>query len=239
MPVNSSVEIVLRAIERLSIMAGAIACIIIGYRLFIAGVSGKASLVAEATKFKLRLVNASPGLASMALGVILLITLAVSPYTRKWMHLDVTDRELTQNGHQQSNELPSQNGQIDNSVSTRSSSTSSRPVSEKLTASYVSYFGPTVLEDSRRHTRLAEIRQVRAKSKVLRELTVDNAQLGSALKSLISDAVVPLASHDADRVAYSSLSQIPVSQRTTEQNEVFKMLDQLLKELRAFSEEWK
>lgn len=51
-------------------------CIYLGYRLFVLGVSGHASLVVNATSFSGQLVNAAPGLFFAVGGIVALLLIA-------------------------------------------------------------------------------------------------------------------------------------------------------------------
>lgn len=64
--------VMFRGIERLIILLGAISTIILGALVFRWGVSGKASLIAEAKEFKFQLVNASPGILLALFGTVVL-----------------------------------------------------------------------------------------------------------------------------------------------------------------------
>jgi hypothetical protein len=55
-------HVLLRFFERALIVAVAGMCIFLGYKLFLKGISGEASLIVETGKFKFQLVNAAPGI---------------------------------------------------------------------------------------------------------------------------------------------------------------------------------
>ncbi len=62
----------LRFVEKLLALAGGILCVYLGYRLFIKGVSGEASLKVEHDKSKLQLLNSAPGIFFALFGMVLL-----------------------------------------------------------------------------------------------------------------------------------------------------------------------
>lgn len=61
-----------RGAERLLIVGAAAMSIYLGYKLFIMGVTGKASLLVQYEKSKLQLINAAPGLFFALFGALVL-----------------------------------------------------------------------------------------------------------------------------------------------------------------------
>ena len=64
--------LILRFAEKLLALLGALLCVYLGYRLFVKGVSGEASLKAEHNKFKVQLLNAAPGIFFALFGMAIL-----------------------------------------------------------------------------------------------------------------------------------------------------------------------
>ncbi len=68
-----------RGIERLLIVAGAIACVVLGTLLFRWGVRGASSVGAEGAGHKLQLTNAAPGTVLALFGMIVMLTGLLTP----------------------------------------------------------------------------------------------------------------------------------------------------------------
>jgi hypothetical protein len=71
----------MRGLERLLVVAGGIAAIVIGALLYRWGVGGQASLSVEHDRLKMQLLNASPGLFFGLFGSAILIWSLVSPFS--------------------------------------------------------------------------------------------------------------------------------------------------------------
>jgi hypothetical protein len=67
-----------RALERVLIVCGGILSLVLGYLLFVKGVSGEASLIAEFDRTKIQLINALPGIFFALFGAVILIFMARS-----------------------------------------------------------------------------------------------------------------------------------------------------------------
>jgi hypothetical protein len=70
---TESILFYFRGAERIIIVLAGMLCIVLGYSLFIKGVTGKASLHARNDKTQFRLLNAAPGLFFCLFGAIILV----------------------------------------------------------------------------------------------------------------------------------------------------------------------
>lgn len=68
-----------RGVERLLVVMGAIACIVLGTLLFRWGVRGTSSVGAEAAGQKIQLTNAAPGTILALFGMVVMLTALISP----------------------------------------------------------------------------------------------------------------------------------------------------------------
>ena len=64
---------------RLSLIGSGTVCVVLGYRLFIKGVSGQASLQASVDPSQVQLLNATPGLFLALVGAVILVYASVCP----------------------------------------------------------------------------------------------------------------------------------------------------------------
>jgi hypothetical protein len=68
----TTMTVLLRFTERMLIVAGAIVCVILGYRLLMRGVVGESNVEFQENKVKFRLMKASPGIIFSLFGMMVL-----------------------------------------------------------------------------------------------------------------------------------------------------------------------